>query len=54
MSEENKNLPVDEVAVEEKKTKAFLKNDYFLQYYEKEMQADAIKAEALAKLGRTE
>ena len=39
---------------EEKKTKAFLKNDYFLQHYEKEMQADAIKAEALAKLGRTE
>lgn len=39
---------------EEKKAKAFLKNDYFLQSYEKEMQADAIKAEALARLGRTE
>ena len=39
---------------EEKKTKAFLKNDYFLQHYEKEMQADAIRAEALARLGKTE
>ena len=37
---------------EEKRTKAFMNNDYFQNCYEKEMQSDAIKAEALARLGR--
>lgn len=39
---------------EEKRSKAFMNNTYFQNYYEKEMQADAIKTEALARLGRTE
>jgi len=39
---------------EEKRTKAFMNNDYFQNCYEKEMQADAIKTEALARLGRSE
>jgi len=39
---------------EEKKTKAFMNNGYFQNHYEKEMQVDAIKTEALARMGRTE
>lgn len=39
---------------EEKKIKAFMNNGYFQNHYEKEMQVDAIKTEALARLGRTE
>lgn len=39
---------------EEKKTKAFMNNGYFQNHYEKEMQVDAIKTEALSRLGRTE
>ena len=37
---------------EEKKTKAFRDNAYLQNAYKKEMQADAIKAEALALLKR--